>query len=121
MSRSRNMAAAPSWKIAPSREVQILLSLQSRVLEVRCIVFDVGGSGRQEIRLVLADDHAVVRAGLRALLDKRSEEHTSELQSQSNLVCRLLLEKKKNMSTGRTPQPQLRDTGRRTTSGALAR
>src|SRR2546427_7747157 len=27
--------------------------------------------------------------------DRRSEEHTSELQSQSNLVCRLLLEKKK--------------------------
>src|SRR2546430_12658107 len=34
----------------------------------------------------------------------RSEEHTSELQSQSNLVCRLLLEKKKNtaeLSTNR--------------------
>src|SRR2546427_8632369 len=30
------------------------------------------------------------------LLTQRSEEHTSELQSQSNLVCRLLLEKKKN-------------------------
>src|SRR2546430_9379472 len=29
---------------------------------------------------------------------ERSEEHTSELQSQSNLVCRLLLEKKKNSS-----------------------
>src|SRR2546427_1545203 len=29
----------------------------------------------------------------------RSEEHTSELQSQSNLVCRLLLEKKKNKQT----------------------
>src|SRR2546430_6680970 len=28
----------------------------------------------------------------------RSEEHTSELQSQSNLVCRLLLEKKKSVS-----------------------
>src|SRR2546427_908109 len=28
---------------------------------------------------------------------RRSEEHTSELQSQSNLVCRLLLEKKKNI------------------------
>src|SRR6478736_9498271 len=28
----------------------------------------------------------------------RSEEHTSELQSQSNLVCRLLLEKKKNVT-----------------------
>src|SRR2546427_9526954 len=31
----------------------------------------------------------------RAELHRRSEEHTSELQSQSNLVCRLLLEKKK--------------------------
>src|SRR2546430_13606936 len=30
-----------------------------------------------------------------SLLTQRSEEHTSELQSQSNLVCRLLLEKKK--------------------------
>src|SRR2546427_4688690 len=33
--------------------------------------------------------------GARVARDKRSEEHTSELQSQSNLVCRLLLEKKK--------------------------
>src|SRR2546430_10201194 len=34
----------------------------------------------------------------------RSEEHTSELQSQSNLVCRLLLEKKKqNTSSSLTP------------------
>src|SRR5690606_40296510 len=35
-----------------------------------------------------------VRAGLQA----RSEEHTSELQSRENLVCRLLLEKKKKMN-----------------------
>src|SRR2546430_4338009 len=34
----------------------------------------------------------------------RSEEHTSELQSQSNLVCRLLLEKKKNSRTHRQPR-----------------
>src|SRR2546430_7190819 len=34
--------------------------------------------------------------GKRLMLLARSEEHTSELQSQSNLVCRLLLEKKKN-------------------------
>src|SRR5688572_32311515 len=34
----------------------------------------------------------------------RSEEHTSELQSQSNLVCRLLLEKKKN-EISRMPTP----------------
>src|SRR2546430_11256920 len=49
----------------------------------------------------LAPDDAVVvdgvdklRAGS-AVQVRRSEEHTSELQSQSNLVCRLLLEKKK--------------------------
>src|SRR5258707_4652134 len=35
--------------------------------------------------------------GIKALLDnRRSEEHTSELQSRQYLVCRLLLEKKKN-------------------------
>src|SRR2546430_6895145 len=33
----------------------------------------------------------------------RSEEHTSELQSQSNLVCRLLLEKKKKQTLQQTP------------------
>src|SRR2546427_5909044 len=38
--------------------------------------------------------------------EHRSEEHTSELQSQSNLVCRLLLEKKKNSTRrGSTPSP----------------
>src|SRR5688572_31176392 len=35
---------------------------------------------------------------------ERSEEHTSELQSQSNLVCRLLLEKKKNRAMLYHPQ-----------------
>src|SRR2546430_8293904 len=39
---------------------------------------------------------------------RRSEEHTSELQSQSNLVCRLLLEKKK-MTTDRSDYEYLTD------------
>src|SRR5688572_33415708 len=43
----------------------------------------------------------------RALMElpdrERSEEHTSELQSQSNLVCRLLLEKKKKITQSRQP------------------
>src|SRR2546430_13199460 len=41
---------------------------------------------------------------------QRSEEHTSELQSQSNLVCRLLLEKKKREAPNREwagPRPKL--------------
>src|SRR2546430_12964473 len=37
------------------------------------------------------------QGGARADWPRRSEEHTSELQSQSNLVCRLLLEKKKKL------------------------
>src|SRR5688572_32031382 len=36
----------------------------------------------------------------------RSEEHTSELQSQSNLVCRLLLEKKKKKTTQQSTNVQ---------------
>src|SRR2546430_3832613 len=40
------------------------------------------------------------RRGVVEVVAVRSEEHTSELQSQSNLVCRLLLEKKKKMSAG---------------------
>src|SRR5436190_17363358 len=44
------------------------------------------GRGHHDVRL------RVQRLGLRA---QRSEEHTSELQSHSDLVCRLLLEKKK--------------------------
>src|SRR5688572_32521188 len=39
---------------------------------------------------------ALVRLARVQRKSHRSEEHTSELQSQSNLVCRLLLEKKKN-------------------------
>src|SRR5437016_8887180 len=38
--------------------------------------------------------HKMLRAGIKEFMT-RSEEHTSELQSLTNLVCRLLLEKKK--------------------------
>src|SRR2546430_11549577 len=43
---------------------------------------------------------------------KRSEEHTSELQSQSNLVCRLLLEKKKNKQMRENWSERRRVSGR---------
>src|SRR5256885_6086448 len=44
-------------------------------------------------------------------LDDRSEEHTSELQSPCNLVCRLLLEKKKTFRPA-TPPPSTHTTSR---------
>src|SRR2546430_10383588 len=45
--------------------------------------------------IFLFPDHRDVRVPHPCAVQTRSEEHTSELQSQSNLVCRLLLEKKK--------------------------
>src|SRR2546427_7040320 len=51
------------------------------------------GLRRQE--KALSHGRARAMAGLPDRRPSRSEEHTSELQSQSNLVCRLLLEKKK--------------------------
>src|SRR2546427_3419198 len=58
--------------------------------------------------LVLALLGGVIGAGIAYSFNglqtiKRSEEHTSELQSQSNLVCRLLLEKKKKITNMTCP------------------
>src|SRR2546426_5939543 len=50
-----------------------------------------GAAGKDETTMALA--HPRFADGIRAF--DRSEEHTSELQSPCNLVCRLLLEKKK--------------------------
>src|SRR5205085_6166949 len=47
-------------------------------------------------------------AALSASRPPRSEEHTSELQSQSNLVCRLLLEKKKKKKSNKAPKSHTR-------------
>src|SRR2546430_3276255 len=51
---------------------------------------------RARVRKARAPTVRRLRARLRRAA-RRSEEHTSELQSQSNLVCRLLLEKKKKI------------------------
>src|SRR2546421_8956306 len=61
------------------------------------------------VRYSLQDPHAYVRSNVMGTLNvlegcrhhsvERSEEHTSELQSRSDLVCRLLLEKKKTTSS----------------------
>src|SRR5688572_33302586 len=58
--------------------------VQRRVAEVLALDEDADVPGDAEVVI------AAAAAGV------RSEEHTSELQSQSNLVCRLLLEKKNN-------------------------
>src|SRR5206468_4896320 len=50
---------------------------------------------KNALGLVRHDERLRVAAVLGHHPDRRSEEHTSELQSRSDLVCRLLLEKKK--------------------------
>src|SRR2546430_10522511 len=63
-----------------------------RVAPYLDFVAEVKGVGRAERRRRVAE---VMERCLNTDVQHRSEEHTSELQSQSNLVCRLLLEKKK--------------------------
>src|SRR3712207_7965468 len=58
---------------------------------LEALAHHVAGGG-EGVYLVEEDDRG--RLGLR-LVEDRSEEHTSELQSRQYLVCRLLLEKKK--------------------------
>src|SRR5688500_19200779 len=69
---------------------------------------EAGATQDLELAYTLADGVEYLRAGLAAGLDVdrfaprlRSEEHTSELQSPCNLVCRLLLEKNIRTTTAR--------------------
>src|SRR5205085_5166092 len=60
----------------------------ARPIGLRVPATEVASAVERLLRAYLAERHA-------GETFRRSEEHTSELQSQSNLVCRLLLEKKK--------------------------
>src|SRR5438105_13155081 len=51
---------------------------------------------KADMQKVEAQKHNAAIDQLQNVADRRSEEHTSELQSRVDLVCRLLLEKKKN-------------------------
>src|SRR2546421_1938782 len=71
----------------------------ARIVDVALVLGDLR-EDRQLLGLLEAAEPHRHGAGLRRdehdrLHDDRSEEHTSELQSRSDLVCRLLLEKKK--------------------------
>src|SRR5688572_31082491 len=63
-----------------------------------------GGGHRERDRRLAGGRGGAQRRRRHRLADRRhrSEEHTSELQSQSNLVCRLLLEKKKKKKIKKT-------------------
>src|SRR2546430_9044996 len=72
---------------------------------LRAVIDEAERQGRPSAVLEAAADNAAATSSTA----ERSEEHTSELQSQSNLVCRLLLEKKKILARPRlTPPPARR-------------
>src|SRR5215203_3064560 len=69
----------------------------------------------QQLPLTSRQVHAPVRGRPRSLISlERSEEHTSELQSRQYLVCRLLLEKKKNKQTHAPPSKKQKNTKKKT-------
>src|SRR2546427_4395512 len=87
----------------PDRDYEVAMTAP----EFTCVCPMTGQPDFATIRIrYVPDEHLVELKSLKLYLwsyrnegafheDVRSEEHTSELQSQSNLVCRLLLEKKK--------------------------
>src|SRR2546430_4076737 len=81
-----------------SRSVQIL-PVEVGPVDGREPQLGVGRPPQHEVRYphlpARSDEQVHVRHVREVQARGRSEEHTSELQSQSNLVCRLLLEKKK--------------------------
>src|SRR5688572_32500337 len=68
------------------------------------------GTRRRRARHPRDRAQAAARRPEAARRGRRSEEHTSELQSQSNLVCRLLLEKKKKKTKTSNTQQHLKKT-----------
>src|SRR2546430_10792649 len=84
---------------------------RSRGLVMSSLTSDIDAPGRPETREVADGVWAYIQPDGTWWINNtgRSEEHTSELQSQSNLVCRLLLEKKKikhDSSTQPTARPR---------------
>src|SRR5437870_4850433 len=94
----------PPWIIAPVSALLRLVpsphDLRASLRRIRqgehsdreAMVSFLAAIGYERMELVEARGQFAVRGGI---LDVRSEEHTSELQSRGHLVCRLLLEKKK--------------------------
>src|SRR5258707_10358158 len=82
-----------------------LFRSQAAVLERAVLGLDHAAAARGvEVQLVVLrfhrrGDEVVAQAHVQGQLRVRSEEHTSELQSRQYLVCRLLLEKKKEYIT----------------------
>src|SRR5688572_5832360 len=108
--RVEEVMGPPGTPLPPEYELSIRSFETDTILKGRIVnvvndevVVDVGYKSEGIISISEFEDPTAIDIGdtVEVLLESvedesgRSEEHTSELQSQSNLVCRLLLEKKK--------------------------
>src|SRR2546430_8516124 len=105
LTRARVEAAMEQLGFIPNGSARQLRAGRSRCLGL--VVLDVTNPFFTEVARGVEDyaqaaGYAVILCNSDEADDKRSEEHTSELQSQSNLVCRLLLEKKNELRAGLT-------------------
>src|SRR3712207_6978790 len=97
----------------PPRSTLFPYTTLFRSIDRNCVVSCHPDAGRRVLRLSTSDDRQCVACDACArrrqwyLGHVRSEEHTSELQSRQYLVCRLLLEKKTNVSTPLSPLPSI--------------
>src|SRR2546422_5800900 len=80
---SASNAVIIGFNVRPERKASDLAQLEKVDIRPHTIIYDV------------TDEIKKAMVGLLSVTYKRSEEHTSELQSRLHLVCRLLLEKKK--------------------------
>src|SRR5688572_32002482 len=102
-------SATPRWRPCPSFHVTATTQLYTLSLHDALPIYDAKPDARS-LRGVAG--RADCAAPYHPRHHRRSEEHTSELQSQSNLVCRLLLEKK-NRSSDQGCPGDIPYTGRR--------
>src|SRR2546428_9151971 len=95
------MASQASFDISTGADLQEVDNAVNQAQKEIIQRYDFKGSkasiafDRPKATLTLVADDDFKMKALFDVLQSRSEEHTSELQSRSDLVCRLLLEKKK--------------------------
>src|SRR3989454_1432324 len=82
--------------VDPVERLKLVVALLARRREVLKAAHDIEGAVQEKVSK--AEREHILRKKLEAIQNERSEEHTSELQSPCNIVCRLLLEKKYAMS-----------------------
>src|SRR2546430_8812915 len=94
--RIKNVAARVATYHAKGAQVGVIVSAMSGVTDnlIKLAKEIMPLPNEREMDMLLATGEQTTIALTAIALHSRSEDHTSELQSQSNLVCRLLLEKK---------------------------